>query len=82
MENNLPQPLGNSYKTYLKEKLKEGTRRDPEYQNLKEKIIHNTYENVIIDYNFNEPCLILFKNRLYVPNISEVKLLILNKIHK
>ena len=38
--------------------------------------------NIITDYNFNERGLILFKTRLYVPNILEVKLLILNEIHK
>ena len=71
-----------SYKTDLEDKLKEGIRQDPESQNLKEKIIQNTYENVITDYSFNEQGLILFENRLYVPNISEVKLLILNEFHK
>ena len=70
------------YKTNLEDKLKEGIRRDLEYQNLKEKIIQNTYENVITDYSFNEQGLILFKNTLYVPNISEVRLLILNESHK
>ena len=72
----------NSYKTNLEDKLKEGIRQDPESQNLKEKIIQNASENVIIDYSFNEQGLILFKSRLYVPNISEVKLLILKEIHK
>ena len=61
-----------SYKTDLEDKLKEGTKQDPEYQILKEKINQNTFENVITDYSFNEQGLILFKNRLYVPNISEV----------
>ena len=37
---------------------------------------------MITYYSFNEKGLILFKNRHYVPNIPEVKLLILNEIHK
>ena len=49
---------------------------------FKKKITQNTSENIMTDYSFNEKCLILFKNRLYVPNIPEVKLLILNEIHK
>ena len=36
----------------------------------------NTY------YILNEKGLMLYKNRLYVPNIPEVKLLILNEVHK
>ena len=71
-----------NYKTNLEHKLEEGIKWDPEYQNLKEKIIQNTSENVIIEYSFNEQGLIIFKNKMYVPNISEVKLLIWNEIHK
>ena len=71
-----------SYKTDLEDKLEEGIKRDLDYQNLKEKITQNTSKNIITDYSFNEKCLMLFKNRLYVPNIPEVKLLILNEIHK
>ena len=58
-----------SYKTDLEDKLEEGIKRDPEYQNLKEKVTHNISKNIIKDYSFNEKGLILFKNRLYVPNI-------------
>ena len=59
----------NSYKTDLKDKLKEGIKRDPQYQILKENITHNTSENVITNYSFNKEGLILFKNGLYVQNI-------------
>ena len=68
----------NSYKTDLEDKLEEGIKRDPEYQNLKETLTQNTSKNIITEYKFNEKWLILFKNRLYVPNIPEVKLLVLN----
>ena len=71
-----------NYKTDLEDKLKEGTRKDLEYHKLVEKINQNTSENVITDYCFNEQGLILFKNRLNVPNIYEVKLLILNEFYK
>ena len=33
-------------------------------------------------YSLNEKGLILYKNRLYVPNVPKVKFLILNEIHK
>ena len=71
-----------SYKTDLEDKLEEGIKWDPEYQNLKEKITQNTSENIITYYSFNEKSLILFKNRLDVPNVPKVKLLILNELHK
>ena len=62
--------------------MEEGIKRDPEYQGLKEKETQNISTNIITDYSFNEKGLILFKNRLYIPNIPEVKLLILYEIHK
>ena len=34
------------------------------------------------NYNLNEKGFMLYKNRLYVPNISEVKLLTLNEVDK
>ena len=70
------------YKTDLEDKLEEGIKRDPEYQNLKEKITQNTSKNTITNYSFNEKGLILVNYRLYVPNILEVKLPILDEIHK
>ena len=72
----------NSYKIDLEDKMEEGIRQDPKYQNLKEKIIQNTFEIIITDYSFNEKVLILFKNRLYVPNIPKFKLLVLNEMRK
>ena len=66
----------------MEDKLEEGIKQDRKYQNLKEKITHNTSINIITDYSFNERYFILFKNRLYVPNIPEVKLLVLNEMHK
>ena len=61
--------------------MEEGIKLDKEYQNLREKVTHNESEKVNIDYNLNEKGLMLLKNRLYVPNIPEIKLLILNEVH-
>ena len=42
----------------------------------------NIIESLNAGYSLNENGLILYKNRLYIPNIPKVKLLILNEIHK
>lgn len=34
------------------------------------------------DYKRTEKVLLVYKNRLYIPNIPEIKLLILNAVHK
>ena len=39
-------------------------------------------KNVKTNFSLNEKGLMLYKNRLYVHNIPEIKLLILNEVHK
>ena len=67
-----------SYKSGLENKLEEGITLDTEFQSLKEKVTHNVSENTNTNYGFNQKGLMLYKNIFYVPNILEVKLLILN----
>ena len=71
-----------SYKTKLDDKFKEGIKMDKEYQNLREKVTDKEYKNIKTDYSLNEKGLMLYKNRLYVPNILEIQLLILNEVNK
>jgi len=72
----------NSYKTDLEEIIKENEKSDKNYQNLKSKIVGNEPEIGGFDYKLIEKGLIMYKNRLYVPNVPETKLLILKEVHK
>ena len=49
-----------NYKTKLDDKLEEGIKMDKEYQNLREKVSQNEFENVKTDYSLNEKGLILY----------------------
>jgi len=71
-----------TYKTDLEEKIKERERYDVNYQKLKEKIAGNEAENDESGYKITENELFVYKNRLYIPNIPDLKLLILNEVHK
>ena len=71
-----------TYKTYLEDQLEEGVKLDENYRKLQAKVAENVIESLSTGYSLNEKGLILYKNRLYVPNVPKVKLLILNKIHK
>ena len=42
----------------------------------------NVTESLKTGYSLNEKGLILYKNRLYIPNVPKIKLLILNEIQK
>ena len=55
---------------------------DKEYQNIRENVVDNESKNVKTDSSLNEKGLTLYKNRLCVPNIPKIKLLILNEVHK
>lgn len=71
-----------SYKTNLKDKIEENITFDKTYQNLKDKIVENESEIEKSEYGLNGKGLTMYKNQLHVPNILEIKLLILNEIHQ
>lgn len=71
-----------SYKTDLEERIEESGRINKNYQSLKDKIARNEFENDGADYKLTRNGLIMYKGRLYVPNIPKIKLLILNEVHK
>ena len=66
----------------LNEQLKEGVKQDEIYQKLQAKAKENPTENLIKGYSLNEKEFLLYKDKLYVPNVPKVKLLILDEIHK
>ena len=72
----------NTYKIDWEEQLEEGIGQDENYQKLQAKVRENLIESWIIGYSLSENGLLLYKDRLYVPNVPKIKLLILNKIHK
>ena len=49
---------------------------------MQAKAKENPTENLIKGYSLNEKEFLLYKDKLYVPNVSKVKLLILDEIHK
>jgi len=66
----------------LDEQLKEGVKQDEIYQKLQAKAKENPTENLIKGYSLNEKEFLLYKDKLYVPNVPKFKLLILDEIHK
>ena len=70
-----------SYKTDLEGKIEDNMIFDKTYQNLKDKISENASEMEKSEYGLNEKGLIIYKNWLYVQNIPEIKLMILNETH-
>ena len=71
-----------TYKTDLEDQLEEGLKLDKNYQKLQAKVAENVTKSLNIGYSLNEKGFILYKNRLYIPNVPKIKLLILNEIHK
>ena len=72
----------NTYKTYLEDQLEEGIKLDENYHKLQAKVTKNLTKSLSTWYSLNDKGLILYKNRLYIPNVPKIKLLILNEIHK
>ena len=53
-----------------------------EYQILKERNSRNEQNQVNIDFSLNQQELLLHKNRLYIPNITEIKLIVMDELHQ
>ena len=71
-----------TYATDLEEQLEARIEQDENYRKLQEKVKENLIESLSAGYNLNKNRLLLYKDRLYVPNVLKIKILILNEIHK
>ena len=72
----------NTYASDLNEQLTEGVKLDEIYQKLQVTAKEKPTERLIKSYSLNKNGFLLFKEKLYVPNVRKVKLLILDKVHK
>ena len=64
-----------TYTIDLEELLEAGIKQDENYQKLQAKVKENLIESLSTGYNLNEKGLLLYKDRLYVPNVPKIKLL-------
>ena len=71
----------NSYKTNLEYLIKEAAKNDEEYLKIKEQLETND-KGSYSAYSISSEDLLVYKNRLYIPDSEEVKRLILNELHK
>ena len=72
----------NTYVSDLNEQLTEGIKLDEIYQKLQVTAKEEPTESLIKGYSLNKDGFLLFKDKLYVPNVPKVKLLILDEVHK
>ena len=66
----------------LVNKIKVASEQNAEFVNLLNKIHKNEINLNGTEYKVDQKSLIWFKDRLYMPNIIEIKLFILNEMHK
>ena len=71
-----------TYASDLNEQLAEGVKLDEIYQKLQVTAKEKPTESLIKGYSLNKDGFLLFKDKLYVPNVPKVKLLILDEVHK
>lgn len=74
--------IGRIYETNLENKIRTGAENDGKHQNYKHKILEYEAENENSDSRISKNGLLMYKNKLYIPNSEEIKLLILNETHK
>ena len=72
----------NNYEFDLGDQILSTGNFDGEYQRLKYKTVKNEQEKVKTYFSLNQQGLLLYKNRLYIPNIKEIKLTVMDELHK
>ena len=55
---------------------------DKEYQRIKENIVKNEQEQVKIGFSLSQQGLLMYKDMLYIPNIREIKLAVMDELQK
>ena len=70
------------YEIDLEDKIKNAEIYDKEYQKLKEKTTKNEVKRIKTYYSMNKKELLLHKGRLYIPNSKDIKLIIMDELHK
>ena len=70
------------YETNLEDKFEKTTKVDKYCLNLKEKTTRNEVNHVKREFNLNKKGLLLHKRKLYIPNLEEAKLIVMNELHK
>ena len=72
----------NNHEYDLENQILSAENSDKEYQILKEKTAKNEQNQVKTNFILNKQGLLLHKNRLDIPNIAEIKLTVMNELHK
>ena len=70
-----------NYEWYLGNKIWNPENFD-EYQTLKENTAENERRKIKIDLSLNERGLLLHKYILYIPNLVDIKLTVMDELHK
>jgi hypothetical protein len=69
------------YQTDIKGRVLEATNTDLQYRKLVAKLQQGKTLQGVEDYKLGVDDILLYKNRVYVPNVQELKLMILNEMH-
>jgi hypothetical protein len=74
-------PTISMYKTYLKDRILEVVTANQHYVQFKEILQQNDIQHKYKDYKLEEDGILLFRNRVYVPNSQELRNLVLKEMH-
>ena len=58
----------------MEEQLEDGIEQDQNYRKLQAKVRENLIESLSKGYSLKEKGLLLYKDRLYIPNVPNIKL--------
>jgi hypothetical protein len=69
------------YQSYLKDRILEAAKSNLQYKELVAKLQQDILQQKIEDYKLENDEILMYRDRIYVPNSQELKNLILREIH-
>ena len=70
------------YRTDIKGRISEAANTDLQYRDLVAKLQQGKMPEKVENYKLGDDGIIMYKNRIYVPNVQDLKLVIFHEMHK
>jgi hypothetical protein len=71
-----------TFKKYLKDKILEVTNSNHQYVKIKESLQQGNLQQKNNYYEFKEDAILMYKGKIYVPNLVYMKEIVLREMHK
>ena len=71
-----------TFQPYLRQQIINHTAKDEMYVQIKDKLQHQIFENKYEGYKLERDKLLTYKNRIYIPNVENLRIIFMDRSNK